>query len=174
MPEPEDLIPVGRIIGSHGVRGLARFHSWSGNPDSISVGSFLTIRMTGGTLREYKVRSLTPHSGKFLLGLDGLNDISQVQEIAGSEVCLKRCQLPETEEDEYYWCDLIGIRVITDDGRDIGSITDIFETGSNDVYVVKGDDGRERLIPAIADVVSKIDTRAGTMIITPLEGLLEL
>jgi 16S rRNA processing protein RimM len=85
----------------------------------------------------------------------------------------RRDQLPETDEGEYYWVDLIGLRVVTDDGAELGTLREIIETGSNDVYVVQGRE-KEYLIPALADVVSSIDLEAGTMTVTPLDGLLDL
>ena len=91
----------------------------------------------------------------------------------GSELCLKRSQLPEPAEDEYYWRDLIGLIVFTDQGQELGKLVDIFETGSSDIYVVRGDE-REYLIPAIADVISLVDISGNRMVITPLDGLLDL
>jgi 16S rRNA processing protein RimM len=81
--------------------------------------------------------------------------------------------LPEPEDGEYYWCDLIGLTVATVDGLELGTLREIFETGSSDIYVVRSAE-REYLIPAIADVISRIDLKEGRMLITPLEGLLDL
>jgi 16S rRNA processing protein RimM len=81
--------------------------------------------------------------------------------------------LPKPDEGEYYWADLIGLRVSTEAGDDLGTLREIIETGSNDVYVVKGA-CREFLIPATDDVVRGIDLDAGTMTVSPLEGMLDL
>ena len=91
----------------------------------------------------------------------------------GSELCLKRSQLPVPNEDEYYWRDLIGLAVQTDQGIELGTLVDIFETGSSDIYVVHGP-SKEYLIPAIADVITQIDIAGKKMVITPLDGLLDL
>jgi 16S rRNA processing protein RimM len=96
-----------------------------------------------------------------------------VKPLVGNELCLKRCNLPKLTEDEYYWSDLIGLQVETDDGILLGVIFDIFETGSSDIYVVRNEK-REYLIPAIGDVVKQVDLDSGKIIITPLEGLLDL
>jgi 16S rRNA processing protein RimM len=89
------------------------------------------------------------------------------------EICLYRSQLPKLEEDEYYWYDLIGLEVVTVDGERLGSIAEIFETGSNDIYVVRGGK-REYLIPAVSAVIDSVDLEGGRMLITPPEGLLDL
>jgi len=86
---------------------------------------------------------------------------------------VRQDQLPETGDDEYYWKDLIGLSVVTCNGLWLGKITRIMETGANDVYLVKNGK-QEYLIPAIADVIQRVDLTSGTMTITPLEGLLEL
>jgi 16S rRNA processing protein RimM len=173
MRDPEELIPVGKIIGTHGIKGQMKLHSYSGNADSLGAVKAVTLKSPGGVLQELAINCFKANSGKFIIGLKGFDDINQVQQFMGSELCLKRCQLPGLDEDEYYWSDLIGLRVVTDDGTLLGTIADIFETGSSDIYVVRGDD-REYLIPAIADVVKSVDPAGGTMVITPLDGLLDL
>jgi 16S rRNA processing protein RimM len=113
------------------------------------------------------------NSGKFIIGFKGCDDINLIEPFLGNEVCLKRGQLPGLEADEYYWSDLIGLQVFTDEGTLLGKIADIFETGSSDIYVVRGGD-REYLIPAIADVIKTVDPPGGKIVITPLDGLLDL
>lgn len=173
MPEKDTLITVGKITGTHGVRGLLKVYSYSGNFDSLLSVSTVILKSPGGESREFEVKSASPHAGKLIFGLKGFDDINQVLDLVGSEICLPRNQLPEPGEDEYYWCDLLGLEVATTDGTVLGSIVDIFETGSNDVYVVRGGK-KEYLIPAVASVISSVDLEGGRMLVTPLEGLLEL
>jgi 16S rRNA processing protein RimM len=173
MRDSDELIPVGKIIGPHGIKGQMKLHSYSGNADSLSAVSSVTLKTPNGTLHEFTVNCFKANSGKFILGLQDIDDINLVQPFVGNEVCLTRGQLPGLEADEYYWSDLIGLQVFTDDGTLLGTIEDIFETGSSDIYVVRGE-GREYLIPAIADVITTVDPAAGKIIITPLDGLLDL
>ncbi|HEY4744897.1 MAG TPA: ribosome maturation factor RimM [Desulfuromonadaceae bacterium] len=173
MPETDVLIPVGKIIGAHGIKGQIRVYSYSGNLESLRAARSIVLKSPQGETSEAILAGVTPHNGKIILGLKGFTDINQVLPLVGSEICLLRSQLPEPEEDEYYWRDLIGLEVVTPDGVVIGSLVDIFETGSNDVYVVRGED-REYLIPAVASVIANIDLAGGRMTITPLEGLLDL
>lgn len=173
MPDTDVLIPVGKIIGTHGIKGLLKVHSFSGNLESLQANHTVTLKSPQGVLSHFGLKSVVPNAGKLMIGLDGFDEINTAQQFVGCEICLLRSQLPEPEENEYYWCDLIGLKVTTVDGIELGTITDIFETGSNDIYVVRGT-GREYLIPAISDVISSIDPKEGRIIVTPLEGLLDL
>lgn len=173
MRDSEELIPVGKIIGPHGIKGQLKLHSYSGNAESLSAARSVTLKSPAGTLHEFTINCFKANSGKFIIGLHGFDDINLIDPLLGNEVCLKRSQLPGLEKDEYYWSDLIGLQVFTDDGTLLGTIADIFETGSSDIYVVQGE-GREYLIPAIADVIKAVDPAGGKIVITPLDGLLDL
>lgn len=174
MEDPDELIAVGRISGTHGIKGQLKLYSYSGNLESLRAARIVMLRNPDGTtLQEIGIKGVKPHSGGFILSLKDVDTIDQVLPLVGSELCLRRSQLPEPADDEYYWCDLIGLRVVTTDGAELGTLDDIFETGSNDIYVVRKD-GQEHLIPAIASVISSVDLPGGTMTITPLDGLLDL
>lgn len=177
MDQPlQNLITVGHISDTHGIRGQVRLYSYSGNLSSLQAVKELFVRSkTGNTLRQIKLKRASNHSGKILLTLEGFDSINQAQELIGSEVLLDRHQLPATAEDEYYWHDLLGLSVVTIEGQPLGIIADILETGANDVYLVRNQEtGREHLIPAISHVITKVDLLSRTMLITPLEGLLDL
>jgi 16S rRNA processing protein RimM len=173
MTDQDELVSVGKIIGTHGIRGLLKVFSYSGNIESLKSAGFAILKGKDGALSEHRIKSVSPHAGGFILGFDGFTDINQVLSLNGSELCLKRSSLPPLEDDEYYWRDLIGLDVYTDQGVLLGAVADIFESGSSDIYVVRGG-SKEYLIPAIADVIASIDIPGGRMIITPLEGLLDL
>ncbi|MSN25565.1 MAG: 16S rRNA processing protein RimM [Geobacter sp.] len=173
MNDHDELIPVGKISSTHGIRGHLKVFSYSGNIESLQSSETVFLKMKDGLLKEFSIRGVSAHAGGFILTLDDFTDINQVLSLVGSELCLKRCQLPEPGEDEYYWRDLMGLTVFTDQGIHIGKIVDIFETGSSDIYVVR-DDKKEYLIPAIAEVISKVDIPGNKMVITPLDGLLDL
>jgi 16S rRNA processing protein RimM len=173
MSASDVLIPVGKIIGTHGIKGLLKVHSFSGNVESLQTCGTITVKSATGALTQYGLKSVVPHAGKLMIGLRSLDDISIAEPLIGSEICLLRSQLPVPEDNEYYWCDLIGLQVATVDGRELGIVAEIFETGSSDIYVVRGAE-REYLIPAISSVINSIDLKTGRMLVTPLEGLLDL
>jgi 16S rRNA processing protein RimM len=173
MTDQDELIPVGKITGTHGIKGFLKVYSYSGNLQSLQSAGIVFLKGKDGMTRELAVTSVAAHAGGFILSLANYSDINQVQPLLGSELCLKLSQLPVPEEDEYYWRDLIGLTVQTDLGIELGIIVDIFETGSNDIYVVRSD-SKEYMIPAIADVISIVDIPGKKMVITPLDGLLDL
>lgn len=173
MSNKDELVTVGKIIGTHGIKGLLKVFSYSGNIQSLQSTSRIFLKGKDGLISEYSVKSVASHAGGFILGLADFSDINQVLSLNGSELCLKQSELPELPEDEYYWRDLIGLDVYTDDGSFLGTLVDIFETGSSDIYVVRGEI-KEYLIPAIADVIANVDIAGKRMIISPLEGLLDL
>ena len=173
MTVQEELVPVGKIIGTHGIKGLLKVYSYSGNIQSLQSTATVYLKDKNGGMCEHVIKTVAAHAGGFILGLDDFADINQVVQLNGSELYLKLSQLPAPDEDEYYWRDLIGLAVVTDQGVGLGTLVDIFETGSSDIYVVRGET-KEYLIPAIADVITLVDVPGKKMIITPLEGLLEL
>ncbi len=173
MNDQDELIPVGKITSTHGIKGQLKVFSYSGNIENLQYSGSVFLKGRNGLIHEHDIRGVSAHAGGFILSLDSFSDINQVLPLVGSELCLKRSQFPEPAEDEYYWRDLIGLTVFTDQGVELGRIADIFETGSSDIYVVRSDD-KEYLIPAIADVIQQVDIPGNKMVITPLDGLLDL
>lgn len=170
-----NLIAVGRINGTHGIRGQLRFHSYSGNLESLMAADQALLTDSDGSQRSVRIKRAVQHSGKILLTLEGFDCIDEANHLIGSELWLLRKQLPDPAVDEYYWQDLLGLSVVTNSGELLGVLDDIMETGANDVYLVRNrQTGREYLLPAIARVINKVDLQAGQMTITPLEGLLDL
>lgn len=171
--ERTTLIAVGRISGPHGVRGQLRLHSYSGNIETLRAVREIVLAMADGTTGQFRLMHAALHGSKILLTIAEIASADDAKRLTGAELLVSQEQLPATGDDEYYWKDLIGLTVVTDQGVGLGKLSRIMETGANDVYVVEGD-GKEYLIPAIVDVIQLIDLAAGTMTITPLEGLLDL
>jgi 16S rRNA processing protein RimM len=173
MSTVDELVVLGRISGTHGIRGELKVHSYSEDAVTLQRAAFVLLRMPDGTLEPYAVAAVRASGKKVLLSLQGFDSINQVQHLIGREVCVRRDQLPPLDEDEYYWHDLLGMSVVTATGQPLGVVKDIFATGSNDVYVVR-QGRREYMIPALEDVVVHIDLVQRVMTISPFEGLLDL
>ncbi|HZV81585.1 MAG TPA: ribosome maturation factor RimM [Geobacteraceae bacterium] len=169
----DDLILLGKIVATHGIRGQLRVVPYSGQFDTFLAVDSLLVKDATARLVKHDLASATVHGRKLLLSFKGYGDINQVLHLVGCELYIGRDQLPEPGDDEYYWHDLIGLTVVTVAGEQLGSLESIIETGSNDVYVVKSA-GREYLIPALAEVVTSIDLDAKVMTVTPFEGLFDL
>ena len=107
-----------------------------------------------------------------MLKFEGINNINDIEYLKGATLLQERDHDEiELAEHEYFYSDIIGCTVFDDEGTAIGRVTEIFETGANDVWVVKGN--KEYLIPYIADVVKDVDVEGRSITITPMEGLLD-
>lgn len=161
---------IGEIVGVQGIRGNLKVSSGAESMDVFKPEGSLLIRNSEGRVKHYTVRQSTPQKKGVLLSLKGVEDRDHAAEMIGGEVLIRRSALPETEEGTYYWADLIGLSVYDTDGGYLGTLTSIFPTGSNDVYVVQ-DGKREILVPALASVVVRVDLEHKTMQVMLPEGL---
>lgn len=168
-----DLILLGKVAATHGIRGQLRIVAYSGSGETFRCLKSVLLRDVSGRLTEQSVASVSAVGRKVLMALKGYPDINQVIPFVGSEILIRRDQLPPVEEGEFYWHDLIGLAVVTSGGESLGRLESIIETGSNDVYVVR-DGKREVLIPALEDVVVNVDLAEKVMTVAPFEGLLDL
>ena len=174
MNKSEDKIGrvlIGKIVGVHGVKGANRFKSYA---DSLSVfkpGGSLLIRDNRKRETSVEINWVKPHTGTPLISFKGVTDRNQAEALIGGELFISQTELPELDEDTYYWFELIGLGVYTIQEEYLGRITSIFPTGSNDVYVVK-DRQKEVLIPALESVVIDIDLESRRMRVDLPEGLI--
>lgn len=169
---PEALLLIGRVIGPHGLRGLLKVESYARSEDSLLTAGRIYLRQCPGKISEYKIISAVPHKGGSLIRLEGLDSTGQAEVYRGAEILIRR-EAVSRDKDEYFWHELIGLRVYLETGRYLGTLKDILPTAGNDIYVVR--EGKEEfLIPAIYDVVKTIDLENGEMIISEVEGLLDL
>jgi len=143
------------------------------NPESTLAANLpvLLVRTPQG-LREIPVAAVRPHKRFLLFRFKGIDAADQAAPLVGSEVCVRPEQLPPLGPDEAYHIDLIGCSVETEEGTRIGKVIDVLITGSNDVCVVRQGE-REVLIPLIDDVIVRLDTDAGKIVIHLLPGLLD-
>ena len=170
------LVAVGRIIGAHGREGEIRVKATSDVPGRFDEGQTLYVSRDGVSPEERtyqiaKTRS-TGSKGKdiLIISLRGCRDRDQALRMAGLWLCVLQSEVPSAEEGEYFHYELLGLKVRTVEGEDLGEVVEILETGSNDVYIVSGEGG-EILIPALADVVQDIDLERGVMVVSLPEGL---
>lgn len=158
-----DMVKLGRISGVFGVKGWLKVHSDTEPRENILNYSpwYLLIN---GQWQPRKVLAGRVHNKGLVVQLEGCDDRDLAATLVRTEIAITLEQLPRPEAGEYYWRDLTGLQVKTLDGVDLGKITNLMETGANDVLVVKAGDGRERLIPFIREqVVTHVDLQAGTM-----------
>jgi 16S rRNA processing protein RimM len=167
---PETYLAIGKVLKPWGLKGAVKVYSYAESVESFLRISELRIQGKDGPtvllLEEAK-----KHQKGILLKFKGRDRIEDVEELVGLTLYMDRKELPGLEEDEYYWHDLIGMEVCTDSGKSVGTLESILETGSHDVYVVRKGE-KESLVPAVRDVVQKVDVPGRRMVIHPVEGLL--
>lgn len=166
----KELIPAGDIVGVHGVKGVIKVRSRWISESIFAAGAQVCVKDTQGRTSHYTIEWAKPHKQLFLVCLEGLAQRESAEKLVGGQLLAEPTALPETEDGEYYWFELIGLSVYTMEGNYLGTLEHILATGSNDVYVVR-DGSRETLIPALESVVRQIDRRRRMMRVDLPEGL---
>lgn len=151
MLTPDQVLVVGRIVSVHGVQGWVKVFSHTDPMENIFTYQPWHL-LEGDVWKPVKLTGKRRQGKGLVACLDGFTDRGQAQrELVGRDIAVLRELLPESGNGEYYWRDLIGLRVKLSDGCDLGQVTTMLETGANDVLVVRGDseslDRRERLLP---------------------------
>lgn len=164
----EQMLTIGKIVNTHGVKGEVRV--LPSTDDIKRFGKLKEVRVENRSIQTYEIETVRYHKNFVLLKFKGIDSMDQAELLKNSILRINRKDALPLEQDEYYQCDLYDLKVITDTGRNLGRLTDILVTGSNDVYVVRGEE-KEILIPAIKQCILKVDLEAGEMLVHLLEGL---
>ncbi len=148
-------IHVGEISGVFGLKGWVKIFSYTEPRENILSYSVWQLRKNRD-IKPIKVKEGQRQGKNVVAHLVGVDDRDVAEGLVGWEIYIERDQLPALAKDEYYWADLVGLKVVTEAGVDLGSVDHLFETGANDILVVVGD--RERLIPFLmGQTVLKVD-----------------
>lgn len=167
-------LTVGKIVNTHGLKGELKIISTSDFTDErFSSGSQLLITRGNQVMKEVEVEFCREHKGAYLLKFVGIDSIDEAEKYKNLQLKVDEQYLSDLEEGEYYFYEIIGCKVFDEHNTEIGEVTEILQTGANDVWVVKSSNGREHLIPYIDDVVKTIDIENKTINIEVMEGLLD-
>lgn len=166
----DDFIEIGEIVKPQGVRGRMKALSYLESEDVLEGLDALLVRKAGQAAASYRPRKIEARKNFLFLELEGIDEMDAARKLVGGRILVPSNRLKKLPQGEYYWRDLIGLRVVTDAGEALGTVESIFPTGSNDVYVCRGG-SREILLPAIGDVIREIDLEKGVMVVRLLEGL---
>ena len=162
----DDHIDVGRVTSVHGRVGQVKVAVMSDVPHRFDPGEIVYVQ--GEAL---SIASLTPfRSGQIILSFLGVNSPGEAKPLVGQFLTVPSSEAPELPEGEYFHFQLLGLKVVTDTGEELGEITEILETGSNDVYIVTGGAG-EILIPALNSVITDIRLDEGVMLVVLPHGI---
>ncbi len=166
------VLTIGKIVCAHGLKGEVKILSLTDYPARFRAGlSICTYPLLPG-IDELKIESVKGTSKNILIKLKGVDTREDAEKLKGLLVQIPIEKDTPLPEGTYWQHEIIGLKVITVDGKLIGYVTDIMRTGNNDIYVVALKE-KEYLIPAIKDIVKKIDLKNGLMLINVMDGLLE-
>jgi len=168
-----DLILIGHVIRPHGIAGLLRIVSYAQSKETFFQAGSVFMDRGHNEIEERKVIDIKPHGSSYLLRISDINSIEQAENFKTAKIYMRKDSLIKTDEDEFFYYELLGLNVYLTTGQYLGAVKDVFPTGSNDVYVVEGQ-GKEFLIPAIHQVIKEINIAEKRMVISPLKGLLDL
>lgn len=160
---------VAQVLAAHGIRGELKCRIVTDFPKQrFKRGNAVLLDGAPRTVQAARIQG-----NIVLLKLAGIADRETAASLRGKEVLIRREDAVKLPQGEFYWHEVIGLLVVNaTNSEELGHVTDIIETGANDVYVVKPSTGKEILVPAIKDVVKSIDPNAGRMLIEPLPGML--
>lgn len=154
-------VVLGRIAGLFGVKGWVKVFSYTEPREAVLQHKHFLLRQDGRS-RELRFAEGKRHGKSVIVRIDGIDDRDAAAALIGGELLVDREALPDTAPGQYYWRDLEGLKVLGKDGRELGTVAYLLETGANDVLVVQGD--KERLIPFLQDtVIQNVDLAAGTI-----------
>jgi 16S rRNA processing protein RimM len=171
MNEATEWATIGKIVAPFGIRGELKIRPFTDIPDR-----FVTLEAVylSPDYSRRVIKGVRPYKGDMLLlKLDGIDDATTAETLRSCNLCIPSDELAELPPDAYYQHDILGLRVFRLDDRFVGVISEIMATGGNDVYVIKADDGRQFLIPAIKNVIKQVDLVRRVMYIDPMKGLLD-
>ncbi|MCI5597491.1 MAG: ribosome maturation factor RimM [Lachnospiraceae bacterium] len=168
----EDYLQVGVITTTHGLKGEVKVF-----PTTDDVNRFFDLKEvyldTGKEKITLEVEKCRFFKQFVILKFKGIDDINEVEQYKKCPILVTRENAVPLEEDEYFIADLIGLKILTETGIEVGVLKDVISTGANDVYAVTLPDGGEILLPAIKDCIMDVDMEAGEMIVHLMKGLVE-
>ena len=167
----EELLQVGVITSTHGVRGEVKVFPTTDDPNRFKSLKHVLLD-TGREKKSLEVQGVKFFKQFVILKFKGIDNINDIERYKRCPLLVERKDAVELETDEYFIADMIGIEVVTEDDKPFGTLKDVMETGANDVYCVSSPSGKEILLPAIKDCILKGDLEKNEMIVNFLDGLL--
>ena len=170
MAEP--LVPLGEIVTTHGLNGWLQLHAF--NPATSALCPGVDVFLTYGERQSaHQIEASSPHKKRFLIKLRDINSIEDATPYVGSTLAIGEAALETLEPHQYYHYQIIGFDVFQLNGDRVGKISSTMSTSAGELYVVQGSD-KEHLIPAVKEIIERVDFDARKIIINPPAGLLDL
>ena len=165
----EKLIEIGKIINTHGLRGEVKVTPWLDYPEMFEAFTYI---YTENNTR-YDIKSVKYQKSNLLVKFSGIEDINQAEKLKNQIIYVEKSFFDDLPDGTYLIADIIGLKAV-DDTLEYGVITDVFSTGSNDVYVIESPGKKPILVPVIDGVVENVDLEAGIIKLNIPDGILDL
>lgn len=166
----EEYFEIGQIVNTSGLKGILKIKPFTDDIKKFSNLKTIYIKTKSG-LTEFKIEQVRYVKNMVMLKLAGIDTVEEAEKYRNLYIKILRDQEEELEEGSYYVVDILGCKVNTDANQELGKIVDVFQTGSNDVYVVKYEQGKQILLPAIKQVIKNVDIKNKIITVHLLEGL---
>ncbi|MDD6482908.1 MAG: ribosome maturation factor RimM [Lachnospiraceae bacterium] len=166
----EDLLQVGVVTTTHGVRGEVKVFPTTDDPARFKKLKNVILD-DGKTQRDMEISGVKFFKNMVILKFKDLDDMNEAQKLRQAKLFVTRDNAVELQENEYFIADLIGMQVVSDEGEELGEISDVLQTGANDVYVIQKEKQADILVPAIKDCIINVDLEQNIMTVHLLPGL---
>ncbi len=166
----QEYLEIGQIVNTHGIKGFVKVVPFTDDITRFEKLKNVYIDFKGNLIL-MTIDEVSYSKGNVLIRFKEAPDINMVEKYKNSFLKILRKDAVKLPKDTYFIADLIGLEVYTEQGNLLGKVDDIFKTGSNDVYVVKSEDGKQTLLPAIGDVIKNIDLESKKITVNLLKGL---
>lgn len=163
-------LELGQIVNVKGLKGEVKVNSFTDDNTKFERISKVFIKQKN-TLKEYEIEKVGYSKNQVIIKFKNINTVEEAETLRNSYIVVDREIFGKLPEGVYYIADLIGLDVYTETDEYLGKVDDIFSTGSNDVYVVKDELGKQKLLPGIDEVIKKIDLESGKIIVNLIKGL---
>ena len=170
----EKYLRVGVITSPHGVRGEVKVYPTTDDAMRFKKLDHVILDLGRGESRELKIRQVKFFKNMVILKFKEFNNINEIEKYKGKDLLIRRDQAVKLAPNENFITDLIGLKVVTDEGKEFGTLTDVLQTGANDVYVIESLEGKEYLFPAIPQCILDVNLESQTVTVHILDGLLDL
>lgn len=164
-------LEIGQIVNTFGIKGFVKVNPWVNDVTRFDDLKKVYIKIRK-SLKELEIEEVKYHKNQVLLKFKGIETVEQAEMLRNAILEIDRKDAIPLEEGEYFIADLLESEVYTDEGEKLGILEDIFNTGSNDIYVVKNELGKSILLPRIKDVFKEIDVENKKIIVHLIEGLI--
>ena len=167
----EPLMEIGQIVNTYGIKGFVKVVPFTDNINRFEDLKSVYLQTKKG-LQTFEIEEVKYSKNMVLLKLKGINDINVAEQYRNCYLKIDRKDAVTLPEDTYFIIDLLDMEVKTEEGESLGKIIDVYPTGSNDIYVVKNEEGKQILLPAISKVIKKVDIQNKKMTVHLLNGLI--